>query len=176
MMEIGNYEDAIAVLDRAEKILTDAACSEMRLWAYVWDHQRFVWYEAGRKEDALALCARTVEKLSKVSLWDYLEEHNPIRHALRAAHNSLAYRCYETATDLKGVLEGIQHIKVTMKTVAPIEDKHVLDQYLETQALLYHKAAGFDSKYQKDFDRVMVKINKLKDKSILSEEILGLMS
>jgi predicted DNA-binding WGR domain protein/tetratricopeptide (TPR) repeat protein len=175
LLEIRKYEDAIDILARAEKMLADAGCSEMRLWAYVWDYQRFVWYEAGRKEEALALSARTVEKLGKVSLWPYLEAHNPIRHAIRSAHNSLAYRCYETATELKGVLEGINHMKVTMKTVAPIEDKHVLDQYLETQALLYYKAMGFDRKYQKDFDRVMVKIGKLKDKSILSEEILGLM-
>lgn len=176
LLEVKSYAAAVDVLARAEKMLADANCSEMRLWAYVWDYQRFVWYEAGRKEDSLALCARTVEQLGRVSLWPYLQEHNPIRHAIRSAHNSLAYHCYETATDLKGVLKGIDHIKVTMKTISPIEDKHVLDVFLETQALLYYKAKGFDSKYQKDFDRVVAKISKLKDKSMFTQEILGLMS
>ncbi|HEY1201008.1 MAG TPA: hypothetical protein VGE79_08510, partial [Niastella sp.] len=97
------YTQAIDVLARAEKLLTDAQSTEMRLWAYVWDHQRYVLYEAGKKEESLALCKKTIAELSKITLWDYLEEFNPIRAALRAANNNLAYRCYETATDLKGV-------------------------------------------------------------------------
>lgn len=170
------YEPAIEMLASAEKLLTDAQSSETRLWAYVWDHQRYVLYEAGKKEESLALCKKIIADLSKITLWDYLEEFNPIRAALRAAHNNVAYHCYETATDLKGVEEGLKHIKVTMKTVAPIEDKSVLNYFYETQALLLHKAMGFDAAYQKDFDKAVAKIDKLKlrEAGLLSDEFIQL--
>lgn len=170
------YTQAIDMLARAEKLLTDAQSSEIRLWAYVWDHQRYVLYEAGKKEESLALCKKIIAELGKITLWDYLEEFNPIRGALRAAHNNLAYRCYETAADLKGVEEGLKHIKVTMKTIAPIEDKGVLNQFYETHALLLHKAMGFDAAYQKDFDKVITKIGKLKlrEAGLLSDELIQL--
>lgn len=170
------YTQAIEVLARAEKLLTDAQSTEIRLWAYVWDHQRYVLYEAGKKEESFALCKKIIDTLSKITLWDYLEEFNPVRAALRAAHNNLAYRCYETATDLKGVEEGLKHIKVTMKTVAPIEDKSVLNLFYETQALLLYKAMGFDATYEKDFEKVVAKIVKLKlrEAGLLSDEFIQL--
>ncbi|MVT08407.1 WGR domain-containing protein [Chitinophaga tropicalis] len=169
-----SYIQAIEILDQAEKRLKDAQCSETRLWAYVWDYQRYALYEAGRKDESLALCRNTIAELSKITLWDYLEEFNPIRAALRAAHNSLAYHYYETAADLKTVEEGLKHIKVTMKTVAPIERKDVLDLFYETYALLLHKATGFDAKYQKDLEKVVAKINKLKlrEQGILTDEYI----
>jgi hypothetical protein len=73
--------------------------------------------------------------------------------------------------------EGLKHIKMTMKTVAPIEDKRVLFQFYKTQALLLHKAMGFDAVYQKDFDKVITRISKLKLKKagLLSDEILRLL-
>lgn len=173
-----DYKGVSDILANLEQLLTAAGSTELRLWSYIWDYQRYVWYEAGRKEEALALCARTVERLSNVMLWDYLSEYNPIRHALRSAHNSLAYRCYETATDLKGVLEGLEHIKITMKTISPIEGKQVLNYFYETQALLYYKAMGFDAKYQQEFDKVITKINKLKLKEagVLSTALLNILN
>lgn len=170
------YTQAIDMLAQAEKLLTDAQSSEIKLWAYIWDHQRYALYEAGKKEEALALCKKIVAELSKITLWDYLEEFNPVRGALRSAHNSLAYRCYETATELKGVEEGLKHIKVTMKTIAPIEDKNVLNYFYETQALLLHKAMGFDASYQKDFEKVVAKIDKLRlrQEGLLSDEFIQL--
>ena len=170
------FTPAIDLLAQAEKLLTDAQCTEIRLWAYVWDHQRYVLYEAGKKEEPMTLCKKIIDDLNKITLWDYLEEFNSVRAALRAAHNNLAYHCYETATDLKGVEEGLKHIKVTMKTVAPIEDKSVLDQFYETQALLLHKAMGFDAAYGKDFEKVVAKMGKLKlrEAGLLSDEILRL--
>jgi len=170
-----SYAEAIEILSLAEKQLRDAQCSEMRLWAYVWDYQRYALYEAGRKDESLALCRSTIAELEKLALWDYLEEFNPIRAAIRSAHNSLAYYCYETATDLNTLLEGIQHIKTAMKTIAPIEDKAVLNPFYETQALLLHKASGFDAGYQKDLEKVIAKIKKLKlkENGILSDELMG---
>ena len=167
-----DYKEAIELLSEAEKMLQDAQCSEMRLWAYVWDYQRYSLYEAGQKEASLARCEQTIATLNKITLWDYLEEFNPIRAALRSAHNSLAYRCYEVAEDLKMVEEGLKHIKTAMKTVAPIEEKDVLDPFYETQALLLEKATGFDPAYEKDFQKVMDKIRKLKlsEKGVLSKE------
>jgi len=172
LVQSKDYTEAIELLSEAEKMLQDAQCSEMRLWAYVWDHQRYALYEAGRKEASLALCEQTIATLSKITLWDYLEEFNPIRAALRSAHNSLAYRCYDTAEDLKMVEEGLKHIKTIMKTVAPIEGKDVLHPFYETHALLLEKAMSFDAAYEKDLQKVMDKIRKLKlgEKGILSKE------
>ncbi|PSL26368.1 WGR domain-containing protein [Chitinophaga ginsengisoli] len=174
LVEDKNYVQAIDILNQAEKLLRDAQCSEMRLWAYVWDHQRYALYEAGRKEESLAVCRGTIAELSKITLWDYLEEFNPIRAALRAAHNNLAYHCYETATDLKGIEEGLKHIKTTMKTISPIEEKNVLNLFYETQALLLYKAMGFDPGYRKDLEKVVAKIGKLKlqENGLLSDEYL----
>lgn len=172
LVQSKDYTEAIDLLTKAEKQLLDAQCSEMRLWAYVWDYQRYALYEAGSKEESLTLCRKTIATLSKITLWDYLEEFNPIRTALRSAHNSLAYRCYEAAEDLDMVEEGLKHIKTTMKTLAPIEEKDVLNPFYETHALLLHKAMSFDPAYEKDFQKVMDKIRKLKlgEKGVLSPE------
>jgi predicted DNA-binding WGR domain protein/tetratricopeptide (TPR) repeat protein len=174
LVENKDYAQALDILAQAEQQLKDSQYSEMRLWAYVWDHQRYALYEAGKKEESFTVCHHILAEVGKITLWDYLEEHNSIRGALRSAHNSLAYHCYETATDLKGVKEGLEHIKITMKTVSPIEDKTVLNPYYETHARLLHKAMGFDAAYQKDFDKVMTKItkSKLKDAEVLSAEFI----
>lgn len=174
LLEDKNYTQANEILDQAEKLLRDAQCSEMSLWAYVWDYRRYALYEAGRKEESLALCRSTITELGKLTLWDYLEEFNPIRAALRSAHNNLAYHYYETATDLKGVEEGIKHIKITMKTVSPIEEKGVLNLFYETHALLLNKAMSFDQAYKKDLEKVVAKISKLKlkENGLLSDEYI----
>nr|WP_295874331.1 WGR domain-containing protein [uncultured Chitinophaga sp.] len=172
LIESNNYPLALELLTEAEKQLQDGQCTEMWLWAQVWDHQRYALYEAGQPEASLEVCRKMITELGKLSLWDYLEEYTPIRAALRNAHNSLAYRCYETAQDLQQVKEGLQHIKTTMKTVSPIEEKSVLYPFYETQALLWHKAMQFDPAYQKDFQKGMEKIDKmkLKEKGFLSED------
>lgn len=167
LVQNGAHDEALVLLDAMEKQLTESQCSEMSWWAYVWDHQRYALYEAGKQEASYDLCHRIIAELGKITLWDYLEEFNPIRAALRAANNNLAYRCYQTATDLAGVKEGLNHIKTTMKTIAPIEDKGVLNIFYETQALLLYKAMGFDPAYRKDLEKVVAKIEKLK----LKEEI-----
>lgn len=164
LVQTGFHDEALALLEKLEKMLTDSNCTEMRWWAYVWDHQRYALYEAGREEASYEVCQRIITELGKVTLWDYLEEFNIIRATLRAANNNLAYRYYLTATDLAGVKEGLNHIKTTMKTIAPIEDKSVLNVFYETQALLLYKAMGFDPAYRKDLEKVVAKIEKLKQK------------
>ncbi|SFW78010.1 WGR domain-containing protein [Chitinophaga sancti] len=159
------YEAAISLLQEIEKMLTDAQSDEMRLWAYVWDHQRYALYEAGQQSASLAVCERMIAELGKVTLWEYLEAHNPIRAALRAAHNNLAYRCYEEGN----VVEGLKHSKACMKTIAAIEDKSVLNPFYETQALLMHKAGD-----EKGFEKAVAKIRKLK--LLVGEELGELMS
>ncbi|MBC9912747.1 WGR domain-containing protein [Chitinophaga varians] len=174
LIESNNYPLALALLAQAEKQLQDAQCTEMWLWAQVWDHQRYALYEAGQQEASLEVCRKIIAGLGSLSLWDYLEEYTPVRAALRNAHNSLAYRCYETAQDLSQVKEGLQHIKITMKTISPIEDKNALNPFYETQTLLWHKAMQFDAAYQKDFQKGMEKIDKmkLKEKGFLSEDFM----
>ncbi|RBL88201.1 WGR domain-containing protein [Chitinophaga flava] len=173
---IGNkdYTQAIELLAQTEKLLQDSQCTEIGLWAYVWDHQRYALYEAGMKDASLTLCRKIITELEKVTLWDYLEEFNPVRAALRNAHNNLAYHYYETATSLDTVMEGIKHIKVTMKTTAPIEEKSVLNPFYETQVLLWHKAMSFDPARQKEFQKVVDKITKLKlrEKGELSDGLM----
>lgn len=159
------YDAAISLLQQIENMLTAAQSKEMRLWAYVWDHQRYALYEAGEQEASFAVCRHTIEELSKVTLWEYLQEHNPIRAALRAAHNNLAYHCYEKGE----IVEGLKHIKICMKTIAAIEDKSVLHPFYETQALLMHKAGD-----EKGFEKVAAKIRKLK--LSFGEELAKIMS
>ncbi|MBV8254095.1 MAG: WGR domain-containing protein [Chitinophaga sp.] len=178
LIESNNYPPALALLSSVEKLLQDGQCSEMGLWAQVWDHQRYALYEAGQQEASLALCRKIVTALGKVALWDYLESFNPIRAALRNAHNSLAYFYYQTASNLQEVKEGLQHIKTTMKTIAPIEEKSVLHPFYETQVLLWHKAMQFDPAYKKDLQKGIEKIDKLKlkEKGFISatfDEIIG---
>lgn len=160
-----DYDAAILLLEQVEKLLTAAQSNEMRLWAYVWDHQRYALYEAGQKDASFAVCHRMIDELSKVTLWEYLEEHNPIRAALRAAHNNLAYHCYEKGE----IAEGLKHNKICMKTVAAIEDKSVLNPFYETQALLMHKAGD-----EKGFEKAVAKIKKMK--LSVSEDLSKLMS
>lgn len=159
------YAAAISLLAQIEQLLTAAQSEEMRLWAYVWDHQRYALYEAGQKEASLAVCRHMIAALSKVTLWEYLEEHNPIRAALRNANNNLAYNCYENGN----IEQGLKHSKASMKTIAAIEDKSVLYPFYETQALLMHKAGD-----EKGFEKVVAKIKKLK--IAVSEELLKFMS
>ncbi|HEY1201007.1 MAG TPA: hypothetical protein VGE79_08505 [Niastella sp.] len=65
---------------------------------------------------------------------------------------------------------------MTFKTIAPIEDKSVLNYFYETHALLLHKAMSFDAAYQKDFEKVIAKIAKLKlhEEGLLSDEFIQL--
>ncbi len=51
LVQIKEYPQAIDILARAEKLLTDAQCTEISLWAYVWDHQRYALYEAGKRRN-----------------------------------------------------------------------------------------------------------------------------
>ncbi|WP_343670958.1 WGR domain-containing protein [Chitinophaga sp.] len=159
------FELALSGLAQVEKLLIDAQSGEMRLWAYVWDHQRYALYEAGQREESLAICRKMIAELGKVTLWEYLEEHNPIRAALRNAHNSLAYHCYEHGE----IVEGLKHSKMCMKTIAAIEDKEVLNPFYETQALLMHKAGDV-----KGFEKAVGKIRKLK--LSIGEELEKIMS
>ncbi|RAJ87277.1 putative DNA-binding WGR domain protein [Chitinophaga dinghuensis] len=176
LISSNNYAPAIALLAQVEKLLADSQCSEMPLWAQVWDHQRYALYEAGQQEESLTLCRKMVTELGKIQLWDYLESFNPIRAALRNAHNNLAYHYYQTAGNIQEVKEGLQHIKTTMKTIAPIEEKSVLNPFYETQVLLWHKAMQFDPAYQKDLQKGIEKIDKLKlkEKGFISETYLNL--
>ena len=155
-------------------MLVDAQCSDQSLWASVWDYQRYALYELGEKEAAIALCERSIETLSKITLWDYLAEFNPIRHALRAMHNLLAYQNYETAKELTELKKGLDHSNKSFSIISPIEDEEALNPFYETKALLLHRAKGFDQKYDKELERTLSKIKKLKlqEEGVLSEEFL----
>ncbi|MBC9934867.1 WGR domain-containing protein [Chitinophaga qingshengii] len=176
LIDSHHYPQALETLEQAEKQLQDAQCTEMGLWAQVWDHQRYALYAAGNQEASREICRKIIAELGKLTLWDYLDEFTPVRAALRNAHNGLAYHCYETAQNLAQVKEGIQHIKTTMKTISPIEEKSALNPFYETQVLLWHKAMQFDPAYEKDFQKGMEKITKmkLKEKGFLSEDFMDI--
>ncbi len=168
------YEEAIKVLDEAEKLLEDAQYNEMHLWAYIWDYKRFVLYYID-EEKRLELCKEKIKILEKVNLWAYLAEHNPIRHTLRSMHHVLAYDVYDKATNYEALKVGLAHIEKALNTIAPIEDKEVLYPFYETQALLYHKAEQYEPLiYQKKFESAIEKIKKNKKlvKDYISEEFI----
>ncbi len=176
LISSNNYTPALEHLSQVEKLLVNSQCSEMALWAQVWDHQRYALYEAGQQAASLELCRKMTMELGKIQLWDYLESFNPIRAALRNANNNLAYHYYQTASNLQEIKEGLLHIKATMKTIAPIEEKSVLYPFYETQLLLWHKATQFDPAFQKDLQKGIEKIDKLKlkEKGFISDTLTDL--
>lgn len=173
-IENKDFESAIVPLEEAEQMLADANYSDKSMWAIVWDQQRYALYETGRREAAYALCEKAIADLSKVTLWDYLEEFNPIRHSLRAMHNMLGYRSYEQAAGLAALKDGLEHSRLSFSTISPIEDKASLYPFYETQALLLEKMSHFEKKYEKGLARILAKIKKLelKDKGFLSEAFI----
>ncbi len=57
-----------------------------------------------------------------------------------------------------------------MKTIAPIEDKDVLEPFYETQALILQEAASYDEKYLARFEKILKKMEKLGlDTAVLRE-------
>lgn len=171
-VEHKEFSEAVAVLAQAEGMLTDANCSDLTLWSIVWDHQRFALYESGQKEEAFRLCESAITTLSEVVLWDYVADFNPIRHCLRAMHNMLAYRIYETAEDLSELEEGMHHSNLSFSIFSPIEDETTLYPFYETKALLLDRLAKLDKKYEKRLQLLLGKIKKLKldNTDFLSEE------
>jgi len=170
-LENEDFESAIDPLEKAEQMLTEANYSDKSMWAIVWDQQRYALYETGRKEMAYSLCEKAIAELSKVTLWDYLEEFNPIRHSLRAMHNMLAYRIYEEAEGLDALKEGLEHSRLSFSTISPIEEQVSLYPFYETKALLLDRARKYEKKHEKNLERLLTKIKKLElgDKGFLSE-------
>ncbi len=173
-----DFEEALQQLEVAEKMLLNAQSSNQSLWAIVWDHQRYALYETGQKAAAYSLCEKSIATLSEVQLWDYLEEFNPIRHTLRVMHNMLAYRDYENAEYFSDIQKGLKHAKLVFSTISPIEDETNLYPFYETKALLLQKASTYDQKYNKELDRLLKKIKKLRlrEDGFLSdtfEEVFG---
>ncbi|MBX2871272.1 MAG: hypothetical protein KTR30_04210 [Saprospiraceae bacterium] len=172
LVEHRAFSEALAILRQAERLLTEANCSDLALWAIVWDHQRFALHESGQKEKAYLVCERSIAKLSEVVLWDYVADFNPIRHSLRAMHNMLAYRTLESAEDLSALQEGLHHSNLSFSIFSPIEDETVLYSFYETKALLLDRLSQLDKKYEKRLDLILGKIKKLNltDTEFLSEE------
>lgn len=166
------FSEALTLLDQAEGLLRNANCSDLGLWAMVWDHQRFALYELGQKEAVYELCQRSITTLSKVVLWDYIEDFNPIRHCLRAMHNMLAYRFYENAEGLSELKEGLHHSNLSFSIFSPIEDETTLYPFYETKALLLYRLKKHDKKYEKNLEQHLSKIKKLRldNTDFLSEE------
>lgn len=171
-VEHKEFSAAVNLLAQAEGMLRDAHCSDLNLWAVVWDHQRFALYELGRKEAAYELCQKAIATLSKVELWDYLDDFNPIRHCLRAMHNMLAYRLWESAEGLSELQEGLHHSNLSFSIFSPIEDDTALYPFYETKALLLGRLSELDTNYEKRLDLLLTKIKKLRlaDTNILSKE------
>lgn len=166
------FSKAVTVLTQAENLLRNANCSDLGLWATVWDHQRLALYESGQIDAAYELCQSAIATLSKVVLWDYIEEFNPIRHALRAMHNMLAYRFYESAVSLDELEEGLRHSNLSFSILSPTEDEIVLYPFYETKALLLDRLSKLDRKYEARLKQFLEKIRKLRwdDTPFLSEE------
>lgn len=173
-MSVKNFENVEEPLKKAEEMLTKASCSDNMLWAYVWDFQRYFLYETGRKEECYQVCKNALPKLSAETLWPYLKEHTPIRHAIRAMNNSLANRAIEVAKNIDDIKQGLEHNKLSFTTFSPIEEEKVLYEFYETKALLLEKAMSFDSNYKNLFEEVMLKIKdlKLKEKDVLSKDFI----
>ncbi len=171
-VEHKEFSEAVSILSQAEGMLREANCSDLALWAMVWDHQRFALYELGRKEAAYELCQRSIASLSKEVLWDYIEDFNPIRHCLRAMHNMLAYHLWESAEDLSELEEGLRHSNLSFSIFSPIEDETALYPFYETKALLLDRLSKLDRKYEKRLDLLLGRIRKLRlaDTAVLSKE------
>ncbi|WP_281322796.1 hypothetical protein [Flavobacterium aestivum] len=166
----GYPEEALQEIIEQEKKLKESQCSDMNYWAMLWDHKRFALYATDRKEDCYSFCRETIKTLQKVTTWPYVAFDNNIRHALRSMNNTLAYHLFETATTFEDIKLGLEHNKKSF-VKAPIEDEECFYWFYETKAELLQKAIAFDDKYQKELDKTIKKIIKLKlkRKSILSE-------
>lgn len=171
-VEHREFTEAVGILSQAEGMLLDAHCSDLNLWALVWDHQRFALYELGQKEAAYDLCQKSIEALSKVVLWDYIEGFNPIRHCLRAMHNMLAYHLLESAEGLSDLEEGLRHSNLSFSIFSPIEDETALYPFYETKALLLDRLRELNGKYEKRLDLWLGKMRKLRlgEADVLTKE------
>ncbi|NHZ79950.1 hypothetical protein F2P44_11775 [Massilia sp. CCM 8695] len=153
------YASVREVVQELEKALTrvDPAYDEKSQWAYVLDFKRFVLYEMGEQEAAVATCRQSVDVLGSND-WPYLAEFNVVRAARRACHNMLAYEQSAVATSVAQHEEAIAQIEQCFKTVSPIEDASVLDNFYETRATVYLKANTVTkNKYQQQLFDTLVR-------------------
>ncbi|MCE3605133.1 hypothetical protein LXA47_16140 [Massilia sp. P8910] len=153
------YAQVREVVQELEKALlrVDPAYDEKSQWAYVLDFKRFVLYEMGDQEAAVASCRQSVDVLG-ANDWPYLAEFNVVRAARRACHNMLAYEQSAVATTVAQHEAAIAQIELCFKTVAPIEDVSVLDNFYETRATVYLKANTVTkNKYQQQLFDTLVR-------------------
>lgn len=164
----GFMQDALNEITELEKTLSDCLYSELSYWAIIWNCKRYALYESGNKHAAYQVCRDGIEKLSKIETWPFLSSHNNIRATLRAMYNMLAWDKMETATTLDDIKAGLDLTEKSFSTISPIEDSEDLENYYETKARLLYKAIEYDQTYQKALEKMIKKIDKMKNKSILS--------
>lgn len=170
LMDRHHYNDALVELERAETALSQSQCSEMFLWAQVWDYQRYCLYEAGQKLASVELCQQHLDTLKSQNLWAYLEHHNPIRHTIRTMSNQIAWHLMEKGETLEDIELGLEHISKAIAPPAPLEDDDVNHLFYDTYIELLIRACEFEPNYHVDLNRLF---ESRIVKNLIRQEVIG---
>jgi len=152
----GDARTALEAALQARALLEAAQHPDPCLWANVLDHLRFLTWELGQFEDNQRLCRELLERLGSVTDWPYLEEHNILRAARRAAHNTLAWSLAESG-DQAELAQALVHARAALRR-APIEGEEVTHPFLETLARVLLRAAEHEPQRQEEAQRVLKRI------------------
>jgi hypothetical protein len=173
--QAGDHRSALDSALEARALLEAAQHPDPCLWAHALDHLRFLTWELGQFEENARLCHEVLERLEQVNDWPYLEEHNILRAARRAAHNTLAWTLAESGEEAD-LAQALAHARAALRH-APIENEDVTHPFLETLARALLRAADHDPKWGDEARRVLERIAVLglaaRDGSISDARVLA---
>lgn len=163
MGESGDWNNAYANVLAAELLLKNAGVSSPVSWAFVFDHKRWISYELALWDVNEATCHEAIERLEKLTLWDYVQSDNVIRHTLRACYNRLGARVLDAdAPSLTELQTGLQWVERAFALKGAAEDDSVHDEFHQFRAALLLALTELDPSFMPRRDKALEAIERLK--------------
>ncbi len=166
----GDLAEALTHARAARAMLDEAHFPDDRLWSYALDQERYLSFEVGDHEANQQACLAILDRFGGFVDWPYLSEHNQIRHARRAARNTLAWRIVDDPDATQGDLERALTLSRASLVLSPIEDETLVGGHWDTLARILLRLTDLDPGYQHDLDKVVRTIAKkgLRDRGVVT--------
>ncbi len=132
----GDNLRAMAQVEEAEQMLLTTGHSDIVRWAWLLDKKIDVSSELGRWDVTQAACRAAIARLGKERLWEYLAEHDAVRHTLRWSYFRLGTMREHHGLPLAELQADLALVEKAMALVGATEDASVLDPFRDDHAAL----------------------------------------
>ncbi|NHZ87525.1 hypothetical protein F2P45_00530 [Massilia sp. CCM 8733] len=132
----GDNRHALPQVEEAERMLLRTGHSDVVRWAYLLDKKIHVASELGRWDVLEASCRAAIARLGKERLWQYLAEHDTVRHTLRWSYFRLGTMREHHGLPLAELQADLALVEKALALIGPTEDASVLDPFRKDHAAL----------------------------------------